>query len=212
MRELRFWATLKTGIEKKRVIRSSAPHGSLHSDATELGSVETRHTEDMNTGVAGMWVDQGVWNWHNRANRITLREFKAIRKILMGALGENIKRLKTRDLLMHVDHNAVVHITNSFVRASREMIRELRKHKVVLDRLGLRIRSEWLPSALNRYVDALSLRLPKGDLWILRSVRSSITDEIQQGRDVFPYRLLGEPPIAARKKAFKELEEPWDTN
>lgn len=95
----------------------------MHTNAADLGYGGTLNTEDMAAGVSGMWVDQGVWKWHERANHITLRDFKAIRKILMGALGEKIKRFKTRYLLMHVVNSAVVHITNSFVSASREMMR-----------------------------------------------------------------------------------------
>lgn len=104
---------------------------------------------------------------------------------------------------MHVANAAVVHIANSFVTASREMMKEIRRLKIVLDRIGLRARTEWIPSTVKRYADALSRRLPRGELRIRRSVRSSILDGIQGVKDALLYRPLGEAPVVDRKMVLK---------
>lgn len=209
VRDLRFWARLALDEHAERPIRKRAPQASLHSDAADMGYGGTLNTEDTTAGAAGMWVEQGVWKAQERAGHITLRELKEIRKLLMGNLGQKVRDGGVKELLIHVDNSAVVHITNSFVSASRTMMRELRKLKVVLDRLGLQMWSEWLPSAMNRYADALSRRFPRGDLRIRRSVRHSILDGIPNGRYAFRYWPLGEPPVAARKQAFAELGAKW---
>lgn len=47
-------------------------------------------------------------------------------------------------------------ICNAFLSAIRPMMRELRSLKLVMDRLGIIIKAEWLSSAMKRYADALS--------------------------------------------------------
>lgn len=93
--------------------------------------------KDLMPGVASMWCDQGVWNWKERAESITFRELKAIRKILQGTIGQEVKERGLRELLVHVDNQAVVYITNSFVTTSRPLMRELRRLKVLLSKLGV---------------------------------------------------------------------------
>ena len=78
-----------------------------------------------------------------------------MRKLLSGLLGKDVSGRGSRDLLSHIDNQSVVHITISFVSASRPMIRELRRLKLVLDHLGVCIRSSWIPSAVNRFADCL---------------------------------------------------------
>lgn len=157
-----------------------------------------------------MWTDQGIWSWKDRAESITLRELRAVRKLLCGSLGEKVARSGARDLRLHIDNQAVVHITNSFVSASRPMMRELRRLKIVLDRMGLRIQSEWIPSVANKFADALSRRFPRGDLQIRRQLRRSIVAGMQAPEDVFRYRPLGEHPSYLRKASFKELSVKWE--
>ena len=93
-----------------------------------------------------------------------MRELKAIRLLLMGSIGKELQAECRKELLLHLENHAVVHVTNPFVSASRGMMRELRRHKLVLDHHGMQIRSEWIPSAANRFTDALSRRFPPREL------------------------------------------------
>ena len=82
-----------------------------------------------------MWCDQGVWDWKDRAESITNRELKAIRKIMQGTIGMEVQRRGLRELLLHVENQVVVHITNSFVTASRPLMKELRRLTGLLSKL-----------------------------------------------------------------------------
>lgn len=53
---------------------------------------------------------------------------------------------KKTHLQYNVDNAAVVHIVNSFVNTSPELMKELRRLNTVLDELGLRLRAEWILS------------------------------------------------------------------
>jgi hypothetical protein len=75
--------------------------------------------------------------------------------ILMGTLGERVKKEGISLLRLCVDNSSVVHVTNAFVAPSRPMMRELRRLKKVLDELGLQLSSERIPSVANKFADAL---------------------------------------------------------
>jgi hypothetical protein len=77
--------------------------------------------------------------------------------VLMGTLGERVKKEVISLLRLCVDNSSVVHVTNAFVASSKPMMRELR-HLKVLDKLGLQLSSEWIPSVANKFADALSRR------------------------------------------------------
>ena len=127
----------------------------------------------------------------------------------MSGIAQVAMKQKVRQVLLHVDNQEVVQINNSFVSASRPMMKELRRLKLVLDRMGIQIRSEWIPSAANRFADCLSRRFPRGDLQVKRQVRRSIADGMNAPRDVFKWRPLGEHPVYRRKAAYRELAETW---
>lgn len=71
-----------------------------------------------------------------RAGHITLRELRTLGKLLVGPLGDKVLKRGLKELLMDVENYAVVHISDSFVSASRCMMRELRRFKLFFDRLG----------------------------------------------------------------------------
>lgn len=144
------------------------PTAAMHTDAADIWWGGTLNLEDMKPRTAGNWKSKGVWNWKDRANSIEYRELKAIGLLLMGSLGDEAVKGGHKDLLLNVDNQAVVHITNAFVSASSPMMREPRLLKVVLDHLGLQIQSEWIPSVANKFTDALARRFPRGDLKIRR--------------------------------------------
>lgn len=210
MRDLVKWKSLAGADLDGRCLHPRTPGASIHSDAADMGYGGTLNFVDMEAGVDGEFHDQGVWSWKDRAESITYRELKAIRLLLMGRLGNRLALSREQNLLLHVDNQAVVHITNAFVSSSRAMMRELRRLKRVLDRHGLHIRTEWLPSVANKFADALSRRFPRGDLQIRRQLRRSVVDGMEAPIDSFPYRPLGEHPVFRRRQAWTELNSKWD--
>lgn len=210
LRDLGFWKRMSGPDMDGRPIHPFTPEASMHTDAADAGFGGTLHDRDLGAGVRGLWCAQGVWDLRSRASSITLRELKAIRLLLTGALGQKIQRLDVNSLLLHVDNQAVVHITNSFVSASSTMMKELRKLKVVLDAMGLQIRTEWIPSVANKFANALSRRFPRDDLQVRRQLRRSVKDGMMAPLDVFPYRPLGDHPRYARAYAFDQLAQPWN--
>jgi hypothetical protein len=96
--------------------------------------------------------------------------------VLMGTLGERVKKEVITLLKLCVDNSSVVHVTNAFVASSRPMMRELRRLKKELDELGLQFFSEWIPSVANKFADALSRRFSPGDLAVRQTLRRFVVD------------------------------------
>lgn len=209
IRDLQSWRRLtKEELDGSPMV-SPEINATVHSDAADLGYRRTLNSSENRPGISGQLASQGVWNWKDRAKTITYRELRAVRVLLSEPLGKEVVRKEYRNLLPFIDNQAVVHITNSLVSTSRPMMRELRRLKVALDSLGLRIRSEWIPSVANKFANGLSRRFPRGDLQIRRDVRRSEQDGMKAPRDAFPYRPVGEHPLLLRRQTFKELSEPW---
>ena len=180
------WQTLTREELAGRPMVLRNPTTAIHSDATDVGSGGALNSQDLHPGVSGQWQARGIWTWQDRAESISYRELKAIRLLLSGSLGKHVVQEGHKNVCMHVDNQAVVHITNSFFSASRPMMRELRLLKFVLERLGVHIRSEWIPSVANRFADAPSRRFPRGYLRIPRQLQRSVQAGIQAPTDVFP--------------------------
>lgn len=68
---------------------------------------------------------------------------------------------------IHVDSQAVSYICNAFVSASRPMLRYLKRLKLVMERLRIIIKAEWLPSAMNHHADEFYNRFVRGELQML---------------------------------------------
>lgn len=175
-----------------------------------MGFGATLDFNELRAGEPGMWTDQGCCNWRGRACSIQLRELRAIRMALTRHLGQRIERADVCDLKLYCDNQAVVHIVNSLVSASTELMHELRELKHVLDKMGIHISAEWLPSAMNRYVDALSRRFNPGDLMIQRQLTRSIAAVMRAQPVDFGRRPLRDPPVFRRIQCLQELDEHWD--
>jgi hypothetical protein len=197
-RDLKAWKQLAKEIGDGRPIRPLATDRIMPTDAADVGYGGTL---DFNgsPGDPGKWSDRGIWTWQDRAEGISVRELKAIRMLLMGNLGERVQREGIKFLRLCVDNISVKFVTRSFVAASRPMMRELRQLKRVLDYLGLQLTSEWLPSTLNKYADALARSFQAGDLSIRRPLRHSVMAGMQAPADSFPLRPLGENPVFLRR-------------
>jgi hypothetical protein len=133
-RDLRTWMRLATVVAERRPIRPLATNGIMHTDAADVGIGGTLALKG-NPGDPGTWQDQGIWKWRDRAECISVRELKFILMLLVGQLGERVKREGISLLRLCIDNTSVFHVTNAFAASSRPMMRELRILKVVLDQL-----------------------------------------------------------------------------
>jgi hypothetical protein len=179
-----------------------------HTNAADVGIGGTLALNG-NPGDPGTWQDQSTWQWRDRAECVSVREPEAMRMLLVGQLGERVKREGISMLRLCIDNTSVVHVTNSFVASSRPMLREIRLLKAVLDRLGLQLSSEWIPSVANKFADGLSRRFSPGDLAVKETMRQSVSDGKLAPRDVFPLRPLGEHPVFLRRQCHAELASAW---
>lgn len=89
------------------------------------------------------------------------------------------------------------------------MMRELRKLKVVLDRMRLNICSEWIHSVPNTFSEAFSLHFPRDSLQMLRELQLSVYAGMSTPEDAFLYRPVGEHPVQLRRQDFSDLSFPW---
>ena len=210
IRDLCKWWDLSRQELSGRLVVPPPPQAAIHSDAPDVGCGSTLRFKNLEQGIDGQRHAQGIWDWGDRAHSISYRELKSISKLLMGHLGHKLGQESVQSLLLHVDNPAVVQITKALVSASRPMMQELRKLKLSLDRLGLQIRSEWIPSVANRFADGPSRRFPRGDFQIQRQLRHSVVAGMKAPIDVFKHRPLGDPPVFRRRNAFDELQQPWD--
>jgi hypothetical protein len=180
----------------------------VHTDAADVGFGGTLDVAG-NPGDPGQWQYQEIWEWKDRAECISVRELKAIRMVLMGTLGERVKREGISLLRLCVENSSVVHVTNVFVAFSRPMTREFRFLKKVLDKLGLQLSSEWIPSVANKFAVALSRRFSPGDLAVRQTLRCSVVDGMMAHLDSFPLRPLGEHPVFLHRQCHNELASHW---
>jgi hypothetical protein len=207
-RDLKAWKQLAKEMGDGGPIRPLAPDGIKNTDAADVGYGGTLDVNG-SPGDPGKWSDQGIRTWHDRAECISVRELKAIRMLHMGNLGERVQRKGIKVLRLCVDNTSVKFVTKSFAAASRPNMRELRQFKRVLDYLGLQLSSEWLPSILNKYAEALSRRFKAGDLSIRRTFWHLVMAGMQAPADSFPLRPLGEHPGFLRRKCYQELAADW---
>jgi hypothetical protein len=156
----------------------------MHTDAADMGFGATLDMAG-NPWDPGQWQDQGIWDWKDRAECISVRELKAIRVVLMGTLRERVKKEGINLLRLCVDNSSVVHVTNAFEASSRPMMRELRRLEKVRDEVGLQLSSERIPSVANKFADALSRRFSPGDLAVRQSLRRSVVDGMMEPLDSF---------------------------
>jgi hypothetical protein len=180
----------------------------MHSDAADVGYGGTLGT-CTDAGSPGLWEGQGIWGTRERAESITLRELKAVRLLLQRHFAAFVARPSTKRILVHEDNQAVVHILNAMVSASRPMMAELRRLEVMLRVLGVRMEARWLPSAVNRYADSLSRHWDPGDVSITEELVRSLCAAYAPDAVVFRHRPVGEHPVARRKYLQTQMSDYW---
>jgi hypothetical protein len=203
IRDLQMWRKLASTETDGRPIRPPPTNGIMHTDAADVGFGRTLDVEG-NPGDPGQWQGQGIWEWKDRAECISVRELKAIFMVLMETLGERVKKEGVYLLRLYIDNSSVVHVTNAFVASSKPMMRELRRLKKVLDELGLQIFSEWIPSVANKFADALSRRSSPEHRAVRQWLQRSVMDGMMAPLDSFFLRPLGEHPVFLRRQCLND--------
>jgi hypothetical protein len=162
----------------------------MHSDAADVGYGGTLGSW-AEAGSSGLREGRGIWSSRERSESITLRELKAVRLLLQKHFASLVAEAETRRIFLHEDNQAVVHVLNAMVSASRPMMAELRRLEVMLRTLGVKLEARWIPSAINRYADALSRRWDPGDTSATDALVQSLCDAYAPDAVVFGTGELG---------------------
>lgn len=211
LKDLRQWRRLG---QQGRKFREEEPEAALHTDAAELGYGGTLGRR-LEAGADGAIDESGTWTAEERRESITLRELKAVTRVLGGGLGVAVQRWNVKRLKLWVDNLGVKFIVQKMCSSSPEIMREVRVLERLLHSLGISIDPGWLPSAANFYADRLSRTWDPGDLQVRASLRKELATlyahVVPRGdrAECFEYRPLGVPPIARRKQTLGELQESW---
>ena len=205
LRDLRHWRNLVRG-DGRDLVRVEADVG-MHADAADVGYGGTLGWE-LEQGRPGMWAGRGFWTAADRVQSITLRELRAVRLLLQQHFAEYVKDDRVKRVLLHEDNRAVVYVLNAMVSASRPLMSELRKLRQLLEVLGVRIEAQWIPSAVNRFADALSRQWDPGDVQATGALVEEFATAYAMA-PVFPYPPVGDHPIARAKQLGIQLEEYW---
>lgn len=206
LKDLRHWRSLARG--EGRELQPSAAALTMHSDAADVGYGGTLGMDER-AGSQGLWEGQGFWTQADRAESITLRELRAVRLLLHRHFAEYVSRPDVTKILLHEDNQAVVFILNAMVSASAPMMTELRKLEVLMRALGVRVDARWLPSAVNRFADALSRTWDPGDARATAELVQSVASEYRLDHVAFRERPLGETMVARHKYLVTQMEEDW---
>jgi hypothetical protein len=206
LRDLAYWRSLTRG--EGRDLHPPPADLTMHSDAADVEYGGTLGMES-EAGSPGLWEGRGLWATEERAEPITLRELKAVRLLLQRHFASFVAAAETKRILLHEDNQAVVHILNAMVSASRPMMAELRRLEVMLRILGVKVEARWIPSAVNRYADALSRQWDPGDVCATEALVESLCSAYEPDAVVFPYRPVEEHPIARRKYLEMQMGGDW---
>lgn len=134
----------------------------MHSDAADMGYGGPLGHEAL-VGSRGLWEVKGFWTAADRAQSITLRELRAVRILLQRHFTVNVSRPEVHRLFLHKANMAVCYILNAKTSASKLMSAELRRLQAMMRLMGVQIEARSLPSAVNRFADALSRTWDPGD-------------------------------------------------
>lgn len=154
--DIKWWAALTTNAYNGRALWPAPPSATIHTDASS-------------TGWGATWDEvvpaRGFHEVGRKDLHINLLELGAVRLGLLSFVNflkqpETIVRLVT-------DSRVVMHVVNNGSSRSAAVMRELRRLRDVCEALGVQLRAEYLPSALNLYADSLSRATDSTD-WSLR--------------------------------------------
>lgn len=136
LKDLKAWRTLE--VCDGRPIQNIPPDLVRHSDAADVW-YQGMLGYYMIAGSPSFWVAQGYWTIDDRQASITLQEPRAVRLLLARSFARYVQVSGVRRLPVHKEKTAVVSVLNIMVSASRPMMVELRKIRMLLKVLGAKI-------------------------------------------------------------------------
>lgn len=120
-----------------------------------------------------------------------------------------VSQPEVQGLLLHEDNQVACFILNAILSASKAMMAELLRLQFMLRTLAVRTDARWLPSAVNRFADALSRTWDPGYVQATDQLAQSIQDEYQVDLVVFAHRPLGEMAVVRQKYVATHMLEYW---
>jgi len=164
VRDLRWWANFgRSG--HGRPLWPRAPAHTLHTDASNFG---WGGVADVTTPVRGVFAGAEC-DWH-----INLKEVAAIR-FTLTALATTFD---PGDVIRVVtDSRVALYVVNSLVSRSTALCDEVRRLYAVVQRLGVTLDAEWIPTAANVWADRLS-RTKESTDWSLDPTFFSALDSL----------------------------------
>lgn len=67
------------------------PNSAIYTGAAQMGHGGTMKDRDLLARSFGIWSDQVVWNWKDQTKLIKFQKRRAIRKVLQGHIGKEVK-------------------------------------------------------------------------------------------------------------------------
>eukprot|EP00873_Tetraselmis_striata_P006728 jgi/Tetstr1/426992/TSEL_017199.t1 len=102
---------------------------------------------------------RGFWCTEDKRQHITLKELKAVRL----AVESFLPHLAGRNVLMHEDNHAVVHVLTTLTSRSPAMMAELRRVCHLQDSQDIRLWARYIRSAANVWADRMNRHLDNDD-------------------------------------------------
>lgn len=121
-----------------------------------------------------------------------------------------MKEKDITQLLVHSDNQPVVRVLNAMVSASPALISDLRKLRSLLLALGVQIEARRMPSAANRFADALFRTWRTYDLRTTKCLVEDLIKKYDTERVSFYHRPFNEPLPVRWKFLLGQFNERWD--
>lgn len=204
---LRFWRSVTSG--SGRYLQPSMSDLTVQADAAIVGYGETLG-KDRATGSPGSWVGQGFWTAEDRAQSITLRELRTVRLLLHRSFVGYVSSPTIRQILLHEDSQSVVTILKVMVSAIPPMMAGLRKLRKLLHAFGVQLEARWIPSAVNRFADALFQTWNPQDVVFTCTLVQSLQRPYILNAPLLFSRPLNETRSSMIKQIREQLQQPWD--
>jgi len=147
VRDLRFWAGLRSGQEFGRLLWRPPASATLHTDAS---------------GAAwggGLTIDGSWYDAHGRfgpADAPKHIDAKAVLAVTLPLLSIEDKLPAGTVVRLFIDSQVALAVITGVSSRCPGLVRELRRIHAVARRLSVALEGEWIPTAVNAWADALS--------------------------------------------------------
>jgi hypothetical protein len=188
------------------------PQWALHTDAAELGWGGTSGPDE-GPGAEGTKEVSGVWGAEERKQDITVKELRAVSLVLGRGLGVDFQHREVSKVRLWIDNQGAKGVIRKMSSKSPKLMQELRVLHRLLQKLGITLKPEWLPSATNFFAGRASRTWDPGDLQVRAQVRRAMLASYAhvklRERGAWAYHSLEVPPVAMRKVTMAALGKDW---